>query len=220
MRLNLQKWISGLAVLGISLASILAASAKDAPKPTAPPSKWLKYIHEDIKAPTPRPKETQTQSRPQRPGVGSLSGSRVPMAKDKDAPPPSAPPTVWLHYVTKDYKPPIRPKENQAESRPVLPGVGSLSGTRVPMAKDAPPPTAPPTVWLKYINEDIKAPKPSPKENQTESRPRLPGVSSLSGALPSAMPFPPKRPPYVHPRDLKDFTGDIHKQIQGPPPPR
>ena len=199
MSLNLQKCL-GLAVILVMLGAAPFVAAKDAPKPKAPPSDWRKYIFEDIKAPTPRPKPSAAPL--------GLKGSSAPSAAQ---PKPTAPPTVWLKYINEDIKAPKpRPKPSSA-----LPGVGSLGSSRIPTAKDAPPPTAPPTVHLKYVGEDYK-PKPRPKPSS--AMPQA-GVLPLR-TLPSATPLPPKRPPYMHPRDLKDFTGDIRKDNQGPPPPR
>ncbi len=139
-----------------NLRSPRQSSAKDAPKPTAKPTVWLKYINEDIKAPTPRPKGNRY------PQPGRFGTSNAPAAKD--APKPTAKPTVWLKYINEDIKAPTpRPKGNRYPQR------GRFGTSNAPAAKDAPKPTDKPTVWLEYIGGDIK-PKPRPKPGQESNR--------------------------------------------------
>ncbi len=175
-------------------------SAKDAPKPTAKPTVWLKYINEDIKAPPIRPKRNRY---PQRLRFGS---SNSPAAKD--APKPTDKPTVWLKYINEDIKAPKpRPKPGQAGNR--YPQRLRFGTSNAPAAKDAPKPTDKPTVWLKYINEDIKAPKPRPKPGQAGSR--YPQRLRFGTSNAPTKQIPTNRYDFYYRRPGSDF---------GAPPPR
>lgn len=202
MTLNLRNWIASVTLAGIALVSAnIALAGKDAPPPKAPPKDWRKYIFEDIKAPTPRPKQTTVN------GAMGLKGSSTPVAKD--APKPTDPPDKWRKYIFEDIKAPKpRPK-------PSLGGqsFGMKGSSNSTAKKDAPDPKDPPGKWRKYVFEDIKAPTPRPKgTNSVPLDPvkalKRPDKIGFPPPQQSMQKFPPKNPPYTHPpRDLKGPKG-------------